>query len=416
MLKFLSILASLFTVVHADFLQANVQPAPLIEWNQVPTTYYTGQRINVTWNYDTFLPSDQVRLTYVGAGGTRTLTSTAPATDGTFAGRLSDSTNGLATNVPITLALATNASSTINTQEQITILQSRVQNIAVYDGTRLMVSGQSAVCDNRIFSVQWRGLGQAQFGNASLTMTSSGIGGGTFGTPLSAIPVSANMTVNYTCVRTLTPSSFRSYSFTISVAEPGQNAYTGTSSSFSLSQAPTPTPSTSPTPTPSKTPSVTPSQTPTPSATPSQTPSPSVTASISVSPTPSNTPTPSVSPSRTPSPSTTETARPSIDYAAIAAAGAAAANAQNGAIAGGVVGSLGGLILILGGWKYYSYHQLRKKRLLKQKMSMRIVQETSTRYNLPGSSDPMDAAMVMYKVNAPLPISKFKKGFTPSQV
>jgi hypothetical protein len=47
---------------------------------------------------------------------------------------------------------------------------------------------------------------------------------------------------------------------------------------------------------------------------------------------------------------------------------------------------------------------------------MRIVQETSTRYNLPGSSDPMDAAMVMYKVNAPLPISKFKKGFTPSQV
>jgi hypothetical protein len=406
MLKFLSILASLFTVVHADFLQANVQPAPLIEWNQVPTTYYTGQRINVTWNYDTFLPTDQVRVTYIGAGGTRTLTSTAPATDGTFAGRLSDSTNGLATNVPLTLALATNASSTINTQEQITILQSKVQNIAVYDGTRLMVSGQSAVCDNRIFSVQWRGLGQAQFGNASLTMTSSGIGGGTFGTPLSAIPVSANMTVNYTCVRTLTPSSFRSYSFTISVAEPGQNAYTGTSSSFSLSQAPTPSNTPSTTPTSSRTPSPSPSQTPSPSVTPSQTPTPS----------PTNTPTPSPSSSRTPSPSTTETARPSIDYAAIAAAGAAAANAQNGAIAGGVVGSLGGLILILGGWKYYSYHQLRKKRLLKQKMSMRIVQETSTLYNLPGSSDPMDAAMVMYKVNAPLPISKFKKGFTPSQV
>ena len=406
MLKFLSILTSFFTLIHANFLQANVQPAPLIEWNQVPTTYYTGQRINVTWNYDTFLPTDQVRLTYVGAGGTRTLTSTAPATDGTFAVRLSDSTNGLATNVPLTLALATNASSTINTQEQITILQSKVQNIAVYDGTRLMVSGQSAVCDNRIFTVQWRGLGQAQFGNASLTMTSSGIGGGTFGTPLPAIPVSANMTVNYTCVRTLTPSSFRSYSFTISVAEPGQNAYTGTSSSFSLSQAPTPSNTPSTTPTSSRTPSPSPSQTPSPSVTPSQTPTPS----------PTNTPTPSPSSSRTPSPSTTETARPSIDYAAIAAAGAAAANAQNGAIAGGVVGSLGGLILILGGWKYYSYHQLRKKRLLKQKMSMRIVQETSTRYNLPGSSDPMDAAMVMYKVNAPLPISKFKKGFTPSQV
>ncbi len=406
MLKFLSILTSFFTLIHADFLQANVQPAPLIEWNQVPTTYYTGQRINVTWNYDTFLPTDQVRLTYVGAGGTRTLTSTAPATDGTFAVRLSDSTNGLATNVPLTLALATNASSTINTQEQITILQSKIQNINVYDGTRLMVSGQSAVCDNRIFTVQWRGLGQAQFGNASLTMTSSGIGGGTFGTPLSAIPVSANMTVNYTCIRTLTPSSFRSYSFAISVAEPGQNAYTGTSSSFSLSQAPTPSNTPSTTPTSSKTPSVTPSQTPSPSVTPSQTPTPS----------PTNTPTPSPSSSRTPSPSTTETARPSIDYAAIAAAGAAAANAQNGAIAGGVVGSLGGLILILGGWKYYSYHQLRKKRLLKQKMSMRIVQETSTRYNLPGASDPMDAAMVMYKVNAPLPISKFKKGFTPSQV
>ena len=415
MLKTLGILLSIFTTCTADFLQANVQPAPLIEWNQVPTTYYTGQRFNVTWTYDTFLPTDQVKVTYVGSGGTRTLTSTAPATDGTFAMRLSDSTQGLATNVPVTLTLANNATATENTQELITILQSKIQNIAVYDGTRLMVSGQSAVCDDRIFTIQWRGLGQAQFGNATITMMSSGGGGGTFGTPLTGIPVIANMTTNFTCVRSLVPSTFRTYSFTISVAEAGQAAYTGTSSSFSLTQAPTPSNTPSQTPTPSKTPSVTPSQTPTPSVTPSQTPTPSITPSSSATPTPSNTPTPSVSPSRTPSASTTETARPSIDYAAIAAAGAAAANAQNGAIAGGVVGAVVILVGGLVGWKYYSYTQLKKKRLMKQKMSMRMVQDATTKYNLSGA-DSIEPSIVMYKVNAPLPISKGKKGFTPSQV
>lgn len=412
MLKTLGILLSYCIAVSSDFLQANIQPAPLIEWNQVPTTYYTGQRLNVTWTYDTFLPTDQVKVTYVGSGGTRTLTSTANASDGTFAMRLSDSTNGLANNVPITLTLTNNASATENTQELITILQSKIQNIAVYDGTRLMVSGQSAVCDDRIFTVQWRGLGQAQFGNATLTLFSSS--GSTLATQ-TGIPVTANMTTNFTCVRTLTPSSFRTYSFTISVAEFGQAAYTGTSSSFSLSQAPTPSNTPSQTPTSSKTPTPSPSQTPTPSVTPSQTPTPSITPSSSATPTPSNTPTPSVSPSRTPSASTTETARPSIDYAAIAAAGAAAANAQNTAVAGGVMGGLAGVVVIMIGWKYYSYQRLKKKRLMKQKMSMRMVQDATTKYNLSGSED-IDKGIVMYRVNAPLPITKSKKGFTPSQV
>jgi hypothetical protein len=407
MLKLLSILVSLIVSTNADFLQANLEPAPLIEWYQNPTTYFTGQKINITWLYDSFLPTEQVRITYAGSGGTRTLTSTVQVGERTFATRLSDSSNGLASNVPLVLALANNASVTKNTQEQISILQSRIENINVYDDSRLMVSGQSAVCDNRVFTVRWRGLGQAQFGNATVRMVSSGIGGGTFGTPLSEIPVSSNMTVNFTCVRTLSPSSFRSYSFSISVAESGQSAYTGQSSSFSLSQAPTPSNTPSNTPTPSRTPSQTPSQTPTPSITPS--PSPSNT--------PSPTPTPSPSSSRTPTPSTTETARPSVDYAGIAAAAAAAANAQNGMVAGSVVGAIVGVASILVGWKYYSYQQLRKKRIMKQKMSVRRVQEVTEMYGLESTtSESVDPTIVMYKVNAPLPISKSKKGFTPSQV
>ena len=406
MLKLLSIVALFIANAFADFTQVNVQPAPLIEWNQVPTTYYTGQTINVTWSYNTFLPSDQVRVTYVGAGGTRTLTSTASALAGTFAMRLGESTNGLTTNVPVTCTLATNASSTMNSQELISIVQSRIQNIAVYDGTRLMVSGQSAVCDDRIFSVQWRGLGQAQFGTATLTMQSSGLGGGQFGTALANIPVVANMTTNFTCVRTLVPSTFRSYSFSISVAEPGQNTYTGTSSSFSLTQAPTP----------SNTPSTTPSSTRTPSITPSITPSPSVTPSTSQSNTPTPTPTPSRTPSMTPSPSTTETARPSIDYAAIAERAASAANAQTAELAGSILGTLAGLLFIVGGYKYYTYQTLTKKRLLKQKMTMRNVQEMSAMYGLGGKEDEgaSNPTIVMYSVNAPLP--KSKKGFTPASV
>jgi hypothetical protein len=406
MLKLLSIVAFFIANAFADFTQVNVQPAPLIEWNQVPTTYYTGQTINVTWSYNTFLPSDQVRVTYVGAGGTRTLTSTASALAGTFAMRLSESTNGLTTNVPVTCTLATNASSTMNSQELISIVQSRIQNIAVYDGTRLMVSGQSAVCDDRIFSVQWRGLGQAQFGTATLTMQSSGLGGGQFGTALANIPVVANMTTNFTCVRTLVPSTFRSYSFSISVAEPGQNTYTGSSSSFSLTQAPTP----------SNTPSTTPSSTRTPSITPSNTPSPSVTPSTSQSNTPTPSPTPSRTPSMTPSPSTTETARPSIDYAAIAERAASAANAQTAELAGSILGTLAGLLFIVGGYKYYTYQTLTKKRLLKQKMTMRNVQEMSAMYGLGGKEDEgaSNPTIVMYSVNAPLP--KSKKGFTPSSV
>ncbi len=416
MLKLLSIVAFFIANAFADFTQVNVQPAPLIEWNQVPTTYYTGQTINVTWSYDTFLPSDQVRVTYVGAGGTRTLTSTASALAGTFAMRLSDSTNGLTTNVPVTCTLATNASSTMNSQELISIVQSKIQNIAVYDGTRLMVSGQSAVCDDRIFSVQWRGLGQAQFGTATLTMQSSGGGGGQFGTALTNIPVVANMTTNFTCVRTLVPSTFRTYSFSISVAEPGQTAYTGTSSSFSLTQAPTPSSTPSTTPTSTRTPSITPSNTPTPSPTPSITPSPSVTPSTSQSNTPSPTPTSSRTPSMTPSPSTTETARPSIDYAAIAERAASAANAQTAELAGSILGTLAGLLFMVGGYKYYTYQTLKKKRLLKQKMTMRNVQEISAMYGLGGKEDEAasNPTIVMYSVNAPLP--KSKKGFTPASV
>lgn len=407
MLKFLSILTSFFTLLHADFLQVNVQPAPLLEWNQVPTTYYTGQRINISWSEDgSIAPVPLIKATYIGAGGTRTLTPTSGIniTDRTFAMRLSDSTNGLATNVPITLSGLTNTSLTMNSQELITIVQSKIQNIAVYDGTRLMVTGQSAVCDDRLFTVQWRGLGQAQFGNATLTMNSNGGGGGQFGTSLTGIPVtSANMTTNFTCVRTLVPSFFRTYSFTISVAELGQNAYTGTSSSFSLTQAPSP----------SNTPSVTPTSSRTPSSSPSVTPTISNTPSPSQTPTPSNTPTPSPSSSRTPTASTTETARPSVDYAGIAAAAAAAANAQTGVIAGGVVGGLVLVFMILSAWKVYSYEQLKKKRLHKQKMSARYVQEVNTLYNL--STEPtLDKSIVMYKLNAPLP--KSKKGFTPSQV
>lgn len=403
------------TCAVAAFTNANVLPPPaILEWDQTPTVYYTGQTMNITWNTTNIANDEWVRIQYQGQN-TRTLTtgSGVNVTVGWCATRLSDSSNMVTTGkVPVQLNLPSTAVITRNTDEQIQVIQSKVMNIAVYDGTRQMVSGQSAVCDDRIFTVQWRGLGQAQIGNATLTMMSTGGGGGQFGNALTGIPVMANMTTNFTCVRTLVPSTFRQYYFTISVAEPGQAAYTGNSASFSLTQAPTPSPSPTPSITPSKTPTPSKSSTPSVSTTPSTTPT--------VTPTPSTTPspTPSQTPSNTPTPSTTP---PPIDLGAIGRAAAAAVDTTTPVI-GAVVGTIAGVLVLLGAFKYFQDKALTKKRMMKLKMSARYAQETSAKYNLNSSYTNADVStqpsVIMYTVNLGGPqsslTSKRKQEFTPT--
>jgi hypothetical protein len=401
------------TCAVVAFTNANVLPPPaLLEWDQTSTVYYTGQVINTTWRTTNIANDEWVRIQYQGQN-TRTLTtgSGVNVTAGWYAIRLSDSTNSPTTGkVPVQVNLPSNALITRNTDEQIQVIQSRIQNVVVFDGTRQLVSGQSALCDDRNVSVSWRGLGQAQLGSVSVVLQRSG-GSTVVGAAISGFPAAANMTVNYVLPRTFTPSGFAQYQAIVTVQEPGQNAYTGSSSSFSLSSAP----STSPSPTPSNTP------TRTPTATPSITPSPSATPSMTRTPTPSVTPTasmtPSVTPSMTPTPSTTPAP---IDLGAIGRAAAAAVDTTTPVI-GAVVGTIAGVLILLGVLKYFQDKAMTKKRMLKLKMSAKYANEASTKYNLnttyTSADDSTQPSVVMYSVNlggnASSLTSKRKQEFTP---
>jgi len=386
------------TCAVAAFTNANVLPPPtLLEWDQTPTVYYTGQVINITWQ-TVFIGNDEwVRIQYQGQN-TRTLTtgSGVNVTAGWFATRLSDSSNSPTTGkVPVQLNLPSTAVITRNTDEQIQVFQSRILNVAVFDGTRQLVSGQSAPCDDRNVSVTWRGLGQAQIGSVTVVLQrASGFGGSTtVGTAISGFIASGNMTVNYILPRSFNPSGLATYQAVVTVQEPGQNAYTANSASFSLAAAA----STSPSPTPSNTP------TRTPSPTPSITPSPSATSSMTRTPTPSVTPTasitPSITPSMTPTPSTTPAP---IDLGAIGRAAAAAVDTTTPVI-GAVVGTIAGVLMLLGLFKYFQSKAMTKKRMLKLKMSSRYANEVSTKYNLnttyTSADDTSQPTVVMYSVN-----------------
>ena len=374
----------------AGFPEVRIQPPPLIEWNQGPFSYYSGQSINITWTSQNVGVEEWLRITYQGAGGTRTLTtgSGVNVTAGSYRVRMSDSNNAVAANVPVTVAAASWSSVSNTSLELLSVVQSRVQDVFVYDGTRILVSGQTALCDNRNVTVMWRGLGQAQFGTATVSIRSGF--GTTVGTALTGIPASGNVSVNYVLPRSFTPNGGSSYSAQISVQEPGQNAYTGSSASFSLASAPSVSPTPSVTPTPSKTPSPSPSATPSPSITSSPSMTPSRTPSQTSSQTPSNSPTPSTTPSTA----------PSIDLAAISRAAAEAVDVE-GPVIGGIVGTIGVISLLLAGYRFYIYKQQTELRRKKLQMTSRFVEQRNAVYGIQASDhiEQSSPSVVMYTLN-----------------
>lgn len=414
-----------FTLVSVisqpSFLSFEPQSPSLIEWDQINTTYYTGQTLTMNWTSQNFTSSDLARIQYPGAGGTRTLTTGSGTSiqTGVYSLRLSDSSNSLATNVPLTIAFATNTNINLQSSTLVSIVQSKVLTIVPLDGNRTLGGGQNAVCDDRNLTVTWRGLGEAQFGVATVSLSrQGGFGGSSTLATQSNIPVSGNTSVTLLCPRTQTPSTFNAYAFQISVQEPGGNAYTGTSASFNVAAAPTPSNTPTSTPTPSRTPTSSNTPTPSPSATPSPTPTQTPTPSLTP------TPTPSITSSTTPSPSTTETARASIDYAAIGRAAASQVDTTTPAIAG-ALGGIGGILMLVGAVKWYQQREMTKRRLKKLQMTSRFVQQSNMTYGIQPSSDdvPTQPSIVMYTVQS-MPqrnansnsLTSIKKGFAPKPV
>lgn len=403
---------TLFVTAQPIFTSFEPISSPMIEWDQSNTTYYTGQTIQMNWTSVNFSSTDLARIQYVAPGGTRTLTtgSGAPIPAGSYSVRLSDNSNMVATNVPLTIAFSTNTAISLQSTTRISVIQSKLMNIDIQNNGASVTSGATLLCDNGNLTVVWRGLGQAQFGLASVSVKSGF--GTTVGTALSNIPVSGNVTINYTLPRSFTPNGGSTYTAQISVQEPGQNAYTGTSVGFRLSAAPSTTPTSSSTPTPSKTPtpsnSPTPTPTPTISDTPSQTPTPSVTPTVSSTPTSSITPSPSVS----------STPAPSLDLAALARNAASAVDTQTPAIAG-ALGGIGGILILMGGLKWYQNKLLTEKRKKKLAMTSKWVQEANSVYGIGSSSDPTEPqvqpSIVMYTVQNMPPKKQTKKAFTPVQ-
>lgn len=360
---------------QASFINVNIQPQPLIEWDQVPYTFYTGQTINVTWDSQYIQQDEWVRIQYPGTGGTRTLTtgSGVNITADQYAIRLTDNTNMVATNVPVTLSLPSTASIVANTPQNISVLLSKIQNVVMTSNGAVVTNGQTLLCDNGNVTISWRGLGQAQFGLASLSMRS---GGGTLvGTALTNIPATANMTVNYTLPRSFNPNGGSTYTTTITIQEPGQAAYTATTVGIRLNTAPSTSPSPTPSNTPSKTPTPSATPTPTPTSTISETPSPSVTPSQTASNTPTNTP------SQTPTASTTPSPPPSLDIAAIARNAAQSVDTSTPAIAG-ALGGIGGVLVIIGAVKWYQQKILTEQRMKKQAMTSRRINDVNRLYGI----------------------------------
>jgi hypothetical protein len=115
-------------------------------------------------------------------------------------------------------------------------------------------------------------------------------------------------------------------------------------------------------------------------------------------------------------PSTTETARPSIDYAAIGRAAASQVDTTTPAIAG-ALGGIGGILLLFGGIKWYQTKQMTKRRLQKRQMTSRFVQEANATYGIHSSEDgPIQPNIVMYTIQSMPPRAPLKKGFTPKPV
>jgi hypothetical protein len=393
--------------VNAGFPSLLLTTPVNLEWDQSGYTFYTGQTLVLNWTPRDINSDEWLKLTYIGAGGVRTLTtgSGVNSTAETFNVRLSDSANSLATNVPLTLATVTSPS-VYGLSPNITILQSKIAAVSIYDGNRSITTGASITSDDRNMTIVWRGLGEAQIGVATVTVRSSGGGGGTtVGTAVTGIVAQANTTVTYVLPRTFTGGfGGTAYTAQISVQGPGTGVapYTGSSVSFVIAIAPTPsrtaTPSSSvtPTPTPSLSTGATASNTPTVSVTPSTTPS----LSSSITPTVSTTPSLTSTVSLTPTPSQTPAA--SLDIAAVAAAATAAANANTASIVGGIVGTVAAIIIGFVVRRVYERRQIHARRLRKLETSKGTANTVQTMRALYGvSGEENSGTTVMYQVTIP---------------
>jgi hypothetical protein len=412
------------TCNNTDFTTFSFMPPVVLAGDQTNITFYTGQTLTVNWTSQKIAVDEWLRLTYMGVS-LRTLTtgSGVNVTAGTFSARISDSANSLTPvgGSPLILS-TTNPAISVQSQQNIAVLQSRITAVNVFDGNRTVGAG-SIVCDNRNVTIQWLSVGQAGVGVATVTIRSNGGGGGTtVGTALTGILVSpGNMTVNYVLPRSFVPSGFGTYSAQISVQSPGSGVapYTLSSTGFTLTVAPSVSPSPTASNSATKTPSISPSTTSTMSLGASFSPTPSITPTISLTPTgslsfgstpsgspsisqtPSITPSLSVTSSQTPTssitPSQTQTPAPSVDYVGIAKAAAAESDAKTGGIVGGLVA-----LLLLGivAYKIKQRHEAHLKRSRRLKTPARNYEEEAR--SLYGVQPTLDAGgTVMYQVNMP---------------
>ena len=339
----------------AGIPSVNLTTPLYLEWDQANYTYYTGQTLTVNWTSQNIV-YDLVKITYQGTS-LRTLTTGVNITNRSYSIRLSDTGSWLTTTVPVVLTSVNTPYILANSSQLLTVVQSKISYVNVYNGPTLVVNGNSFPCDNRNLTIQWRGLGQAGVGIASVTIRSAGGGGGgtTVGTVITGIIAQGNMTVNYTLPRSFVPNGFTTYSAQISVQSPGigVNPYTLSSTSFSLTAAPSLSPTSTPTPT--STPSI--SVDSTSSTTPTQTPSPSLSLGATASVTSTFSQTPTLTPTSTPPP----------DLAALSRAAAASSLSAIELVIGATIGGIA-FVCVVGGVSYKVYqrkllHERRRRRL-----------------------------------------------------
>lgn len=357
------------TCFQAGFQSVTLTPPTYLEWDQTGYTFYTGQTLTVNWTSTAIGSDELLKITYQGVS-LRTLTPGVNVTTGSYSSRISDSGNSLTANTSVIVSTVSVPAIIANSTQSLTVLQSKISYVNVYNGPSLITAGNSIPCDDRNITVQWRGLGEAGVGIASVTVK-SGFGGGTIvGTPVTGLLSQSNMTINYTLPRGFIPSGFgTTYSAQISVQSPGTGVapYTLNSVSFSLTAAPSQTPTTTPTPSQTPTPSLsfgaTPSTTPSRTATSSSTPSLTSTTSLSISQTATSTPT--ATPSQTNTPSPTATTPP--DLAALAKAAIDANTNTFTIIVSSVIGSI--VILCIGAGLSYKFYQ---RKLLHERRSRKM--------------------------------------------
>ena len=338
----------------AGIPSVNLTTPLYLEWDQANYTYYTGQTLTVNWTSQNIV-YDLVKITYQGTS-LRTLTTGVNITNRSYSIRLSDTGSWLTTTVPVVLTSVNTPYILANSSQLLTVVQSKISYVNVYNGPTLVVNGNSFPCDNRNLTIQWRGLGQAGVGIASVTIRSGGGGGGgtTVGTAITGLIAQGNMTVNYTLPRSFVPNGFTTYSAQISVQSPGigVNPYTLSSTSFSLTAAPSLSPTSTPTPTSTLSISVD----STSSTTPTQTPSPSLSLGATASVTSTFSQTPTLTPTSTPPP----------DLAALSRAAAASSLSGLELVIGATIGGIA-FVCVVGGVSYKVYQQklLHEKRIQK---------------------------------------------------